>query len=53
MIYYDRIDFSEGNDFKKKNKSKECYVCHYWYFLNKIKDLNFKKMSATDAIIYQ
>ena len=32
ILYYDRIDVSEGIDFDKTNKSKECSVCHYWYF---------------------
>ena len=31
MLYYDRIDFSEGIDFNKRSASKECDV---WYFLN-------------------
>ena len=35
MLYYDRIDISEGTDVNKKtNTSKECDICHYWYFLN-------------------
>ena len=34
MIYYDRIDVSEGIDANKTSASKECDVCHYWYFLN-------------------
>ena len=34
MIYYDRIDISEGTDVYKTSASKECDVCHYWYFLN-------------------
>ena len=29
ILYYDRIDVSEGIDFDKTNKSKECNVCHY------------------------
>ena len=33
MLYYDRIDISEGID--QKTKSKECDICHNWYFLNK------------------
>ena len=32
---YDRIDISEGIDVDKTNESKECKICHYWYFLNK------------------
>ena len=37
MLYFDRIDVSEGNDFNKssESKSKECDICHYWFFLNK------------------
>ena len=35
MIYYDRIDVSEGIDVNKRSKSKEWNVCHYWCFLNK------------------
>ena len=31
----DRIDISEGIDNDKTNKSKECNICHYWYFLDK------------------
>ena len=34
MLYYDRIDVSEGIDVKKTSVSKECDICHYWYFLN-------------------
>ena len=29
MIYYDRIDISEGIDANKTSASKECHVCHY------------------------
>ena len=38
MLEYDRIDVSEGNDINKTNASKECKICHYWYF----KDIRFK-----------
>ena len=38
MLEYDRIDISEGIDIKKRNGSKECRICHYWYF----KDIGFK-----------
>ena len=34
MIYHDRIDVCEGTDVNKTSASKECDVCHYWYFLN-------------------
>ena len=32
MLKYDRIDISEGIDVSKINASKECDICHYWYF---------------------
>ena len=35
MLEYDRIDLSEGIDVNKTIKSKECMLCHYWYFLDK------------------
>ena len=35
MLKYDRNDISEGIDVKKTDKSKECMLCHYWYFLDK------------------
>ena len=34
MLYFDRIDISEGIDVNKTSASKECDICHYWYFLN-------------------
>ena len=38
MLEYDRIDISEGTDVNKTILSKECDICHYWYF----KDVGFK-----------
>ena len=35
MLYYDRIDVSEGTDVNKTSESNECDICHYWYVLNK------------------
>ena len=37
MLYYNKINVSEGIDINKPNKSKEFMICHYWYFL----DLNY------------
>ena len=34
MLYIHIIDVSEGIDVNKTNTSKECDICHYWYFLN-------------------
>ena len=32
MLYYNRIDVSEGTDVNKTTASKKCNICHYWYF---------------------
>ena len=32
MLYYHRIDTNEGIDPTKSNRSKECMICHYWFF---------------------
>ena len=34
MLEYDWIDISEVIDVNKTNLSKECELCHYWYFKN-------------------
>ena len=34
MLYYERIDVSEGINVNKTSASKKCDICHYWYFLN-------------------
>ena len=33
-MYYDRIDVFERMDVNKTSASKECDICHCWYFLN-------------------
>ena len=38
MLQYEKIDVSEGIDTNKTSASKECILCHYWYF----KDVGFK-----------
>ena len=35
MLYYDKIDISEAIDVNESSESKECDICHYWYFLDK------------------
>ena len=64
MLEYDRIFISEGIDVNKTNASKECDICHYWYFeeigfkyepylCNSCHDLMQKAMSFDDvAIVY-
>ena len=62
MLEYDRIDISEGIDVNKTNASKECDICHYWYFkdigfkyepylCNGCRDLTQKAISFNDAAI--
>ena len=42
MLEYDRIDISEGIDVNKNiSTSKKCYLCSYWYFINK--NFNYQK----------
>ena len=38
MLQYERIYVSKGIDANKSDKSKECDVCHYWYF----KDIGYE-----------
>ena len=63
MLEYDRIDISEGIDINKSSdRSKECGICHYWYFLDKnfnyqpylwngCHDLREKAMSFNDVAV--
>ena len=32
MLHFDRIDISKGIDPSENNNSKECVICHYWFF---------------------
>ena len=32
MLHYDRTDISKGIDPTKSNESKECMICHSWFF---------------------
>ena len=34
MLYFNRIDVSEGVHVNKTSVSKECDICPYWYFLH-------------------
>ena len=62
MLYYDRIDISEGIDVNKTSLSKECDACHYWYFLiysfkfhpnicNRCHDLSMMSMNLSNIAI--
>ena len=35
MLVYEKIDISDGIDVDMSDKSKECMLCHCWYFLDK------------------
>ena len=37
MLENERINISGGIDINKTSGSKECDICHYWYF----KDIGF------------
>ena len=49
MLEYDRIDIAKGIDINKANASKECKICHYWYFW--IKTLSINHIFAMVVII--
>ena len=37
MMYYDRVDISEGIDSSIGKSSKECMICHYYLFNHRFK----------------
>ena len=47
MLECDRIDISEGIDMGKTSKSRECDICHYWYFLDK--NFNYEKYLCNEC----
>ena len=61
MLHYDRIDISEGIDLAKSNNSKECMICHYYFFnygfnfqdyvCNGCHDLTMLSVSISDIAI--
>ena len=34
MLVCEIIDISDGINVNKSDESKDCTLCHYWYFLN-------------------
>ena len=63
MLEYDRIEVSHGIDVKKTEGSRECIICHYWYFLyinyryqrevcKVCHDLMQKAMSFNNVVIF-
>ena len=62
MLYYDKIEVSEGIDVNKTSESKKRDICHYWFFLDKgfkfqsyvcngCHDLSMISMSLSDIAI--
>ena len=61
MLHYDRIDISEGIDLAKSNNSKDCMICHYYFFnygfnfqdyvCNGCHDLTMLSVSISDIAI--
>ena len=49
-LYFDKTDVSEGIDVNKTSASKDCDVCHYWYFLNY--SFCFNQFFSIDVLIY-
>ena len=41
IMYYDRIVIIEGIDLAKSCNSKECMICHYWFFNHGFKFKNY------------
>ena len=35
MLEYEKTDISEDIDVNKSGNSKECSICHIWYFIDK------------------
>ena len=60
MIEYDRINLDESIDINKTSSSRECWLCHFWYFLDKnfnyqkyCHDMSIKRVTIKNlAIVY-
>lgn len=50
MLYYDKIDLSEGIGDDKSNSSRECMVCHNCFL---VMGLNLKSLFAMGVMIWQ
>ena len=51
MLYYDNINLSEGIEVAKSNDSKECFICHYWFFSDGFKFQDFVCSGCHDLMI--
>ena len=63
MFEYDRIDISEGIDVNESSNSRECSLCHFWYFTdqnvnyetyfcNGCHDMSMKPVSIKNLAIF-
>ena len=52
MLYFDKIDVSEGIDVNKISVSREYDIFHYWYFLNYSFNFQPNQISEIDVTIY-
>ena len=52
LISYERIDKSDSIDFNKSEKSKECRICHYFYFSDGFKYQPYVCNSCHDFSIF-
>ena len=52
MLEYDRIEDSQGIDVKQLGgeKSKECSLCHFWYFIDK--NFNYQSYLCDDYYLF-
>ena len=51
MLWYGKIDVSEGIDVNKTSASTECEPCHYWFF--KDVGFTFEEHVCNNVMIYQ
>ena len=51
ILYYDRIDVSEGIDLNKSSATKEFIICYYLYLLNK--GLGFNQLFVMGVKMFQ
>ena len=42
MLEYDKIDILEGIDLYKSSNSRECSLCHFWYFIVTFDELGIR-----------
>ena len=47
MLEYERMNVPEGIDLNKSDRSKECDIYHYWYFLDK--NFNYEPHLCNDC----